>query len=735
MKKQRKIFLTAALAFVILNSVANSIIMWQKTPYWRHLTTYTLSDQQFFALLDDRAELSEIKSLAQQRNIEAASELWKDYMNERTWSQFSPYTIPPVSEQAQVLLNAEKILNHTFTQVYHEYTLSGPEIEHEGILWHDIDWSDNPDTDKEWIWQFNRHGFLGYLARAYLITLNETYAQEYVCMLTDWIRDEPPESDWSWRTLDTSIRMGNWMRSLPCFLNSTKMTPSAFLRISKSLIGQTRFVTSNHKTEGNWMATETATIIKARCFWPEFSECTLWEEEAWDWLTYFCEENVYPDGGEVELSIGYAIGTQGTLMDIMEVANFYGLEVPAQFNNTICRQARWALHCHDPAWKIGAFGDSWPSRRMWAVEKAANLLPGGLFYDELSYFDRNGQLTGSGVEPPRHVGFNESGYFISRSAWDSNATWSMMDAGPKGTAHVHHDCLNYILYGYGSPLLLEHSVYTYSGEGWELMDHQRSARGHNLWVLDDDPIQDTSAIDSNWVATSHGTVVRGTHDYWGHPASRELVYSEHGYWIENNFWAGSGNHALEQYYQLPETDLVEVAPNWYRTDMGGANLLLGLLAPWSATRNVTNGDDGSYFGINSAVYHQKIPATTMILQGALNGPAGWTSILWPLPPNVTAIPANVTSLEIEKTSIFTNSCNSFEVPGMAFSIELGTVTDVHISLRVPGAVTVAVPALGNSIEFTGTQCVLQFNATSAELQDFWGTNMVDLAIDGVPVAL
>ena len=69
----------------------------------------------------------------------------------------------------------------------------------------DIDWALIPAGDPEWIYAMNRHTSFVNLARAWLLTGDERYAQKYARLIEDWIDRVPLTGESrndTWRSLE-----------------------------------------------------------------------------------------------------------------------------------------------------------------------------------------------------------------------------------------------------------------------------------------------------------------------------------------------------------------------------------------------------------------------------------------------------------------------------------------------------------------------------------------------------
>ncbi|MCU6711858.1 hypothetical protein M6D81_24460 [Paenibacillus sp. J5C_2022] len=190
----------------------------------------------------------------------------------------------------------------------------------------EIDWTYNPtysdpelQTDHGWTWSLNAHEWWVEMAKAAAVSGNAAYAEELAYQMKSWITTQVPgtpsvgqefhdqhkryvqyshslHSDIlddgsdvfeyeltgpdgtsltgmsaSWRTLETGIRLREWLKTLYYFRESPSFDPELCELVTRSLIDQATWLAiPHHFSEGQeWEEDETSGLRSALAFFPE----------------------------------------------------------------------------------------------------------------------------------------------------------------------------------------------------------------------------------------------------------------------------------------------------------------------------------------------------------------------------------------------------------------------------------------------------------------------------------
>ena len=314
---------------------------------------------------------------------------------------------------------ADRVLRHEMESIglRHQF---GPEI----------DWTfdlttapgSNYAPNNEWTWQLNRHADWSALARAYRDTGDERYAREFAAQMMQWVRTCPvPESAANgarstWRTIEAGIRAAQvWPNLFYHFLLSPEFTDEALVTMVKSFAEHAMYLLP-HPTTGNWLCMEGNGLFHVGVLFPEFKDAAKWRDTAVEWLYAEMENQVYPDGVQIELSSGY---------HHVSLSNFLGVfRLPTQrrcaAGGLPKRIERMATSTSMPRCRIAA-----PVCRMaiW-ISEGHWVRPPGFPTQGVSLRHR-----WQGGRAARNSMPSHAGYFIMRSA-GAGCRWMLFDGGP-----------------------------------------------------------------------------------------------------------------------------------------------------------------------------------------------------------------------------------------------------------------------------------------------------------------
>lgn len=154
----------------------------------------------------------------------------------------------------------------------------------------DIDWRTNASADTtmdpEWMWSLGRQIFWPPLARAYVMTGDERYAQEFVSQLKGFITSWPVEeflgkigefgefTDMkypanAWRTIEAAIRVyAVWLPLMLFFRKSPSFDREAWILFLNALCDHGTFLMTHyscHSKCSNWDTMESTALFQLRC--------------------------------------------------------------------------------------------------------------------------------------------------------------------------------------------------------------------------------------------------------------------------------------------------------------------------------------------------------------------------------------------------------------------------------------------------------------------------------------
>ena len=329
----------------------------------------------------------------------------------------------------------------------------------------DIDWGTRASPDGyQWVVQLNRMYFWSSMARAYWHTGDEKYAREWVFQLTDWVKKVPndPEHEYAWLSLNAGIRGYQWSYLFQYFLDSHEFTPAFLVTFMNSCYQHAEYLMTKY-TKNNWGLMEAEGMAFIAILFPEFKDAEKWKTEAFRRLNIEIDKQVYPDGYQHELCIGYHTGCIGWFSRTLDLAIMNGMEdaFPESYRKKLEMMCEIPMTLGLPDGSNTQFGDSWKGNpganwgmlKQWAERYNR---------PDFLYVATEGK---EGVKPKGTAfAYKESGFYSMRSGWNKDAVCLILKCGPDGGWHCEPDNGTFELYAGGRHLMPDGSGYIYNAE-------------------------------------------------------------------------------------------------------------------------------------------------------------------------------------------------------------------------------------------------------------------------------
>lgn len=329
----------------------------------------------------------------------------------------------------------------------------------------DIDWSTKPVPDNEWVWQLNRMSFWDAMGRAYWHTGDEKYAREWCTQLVDWTEKNPRDSqhDYAWRSIEAGIRGYRWTGLFQRFIDAPSFTPDVLVAFLNSCYDHAAYLETKYSKGSNWGLMEAEGLAFIALTFPEFQESKKWRDEAIMRLNREIHNQVYADGHQRELAMGYHIGCIGWFTRTFDLARMNGMKeaFSESYLQTIEKMCEVPMKLGFPDGTTPQFGDSWtgkPGQNWEKLKYWAQLFD----REDFLYMATEGK---EGTEPETTAfALEESGLYSMRSSWDKDAICLVLKCGPDGGGHCQPDNGTFELYAGGRHLMPDAGSYIYSGD-------------------------------------------------------------------------------------------------------------------------------------------------------------------------------------------------------------------------------------------------------------------------------
>lgn len=349
----------------------------------------------------------------------------------------------------------------------------------------DIDWGLRPVPDNEWVWQLNRMSFWGAMARAYWHTGDEKYAKEWCFQLVDWINKNKNDNNhkYAWRSIEAGIRGHNWTTHFQYFIDSPNFTPEVLVAFLNSLHDHADYLMTTYRTKSNWGLMEAEGLAFIAMAFPEFKESEKWLIEAIGRLNKEIDIQVYPDGHQRELAMGYHLGCIEWFIRTYDLAEMNGRTglFPASYVQKVQKMCEIPMKLCHPDGSNPQFGDSWAGKpgqhQKKFLEWAERFKRQDFLY--LATDCKKGQRPDSTAYALAY-----SGLYSMRSSWDNNAVCMVLKCGPDGGGHSQPDNGTFELSAGGRNLMPDAGSYIYSGDP-ENREWFRQTKVHQTLTLDE----------------------------------------------------------------------------------------------------------------------------------------------------------------------------------------------------------------------------------------------------------
>ena len=575
---------------------------------WRNLSPYNspykLESNQFFRVFKNNFQ-DEREIVAYFTNRKEPRFILTSENKEEILSSFKG--VYP-EEIQKTLLKAEEICRHRFYFLGEQFNFSDK-----------IDWHYEPINGQSWPkrfigvddfsvfklgdikypWELNRHQYFSILGKAYWLSDDEKYAQEFTCQILSWIKNNQPEIGINWiSSLELGIRIISWLIAFYFFKDSHYFQKNGCFEFLKSLYIQTNFLSKNltppfEVQQNNHSIGEAAALAIMGLMFPEFSEEEEWLRIGLDILTREIENQVYPDGVDYEQTTSYHRFVLDFYLFFIAIAQKNNFEVSSKITEKMEKMLEFIMYITKPDGTIPMFGDADDGRGFKFTirddqDYSSPLAIGAVIFDRADFkwiakqFDEEAfwflgndglnEFNKMAATAPNctSIAFSDGGYYIMRSDWSREALSLIVDCGfiglgPNGIGgHGHNDTLSFDLFAYGEAFILDSGTYTYL-RSREWRDYFRKTSAHNTVVIDGQEIAELGGLFEikngaepviyGWRSTIDHDFFDGAH--YGYKKllkpvehRREILFVKPSYWVMRDVLTGEGTHLFDLFFHF-----------------------------------------------------------------------------------------------------------------------------------------------------------------------------------------
>jgi len=331
--------------------------------------------------------------------------------------------------------------------------------------------------------------FLRPLARAYVLTGKEKYAESFVNYYLAYDRYKRAEN--KFHELWIGIRVPVLFEAYLLLRSSPHMTPKAHRVMLRDVYWMTRWLSDFYTKKGKHYVNPTPNqtvpgaswLIQAGIMLPEFREAPRWIEQGKPKIEKILKTSVYPDGGHVETCTQYHktvmrdVSATCLVMERNLGTSYFTSEPGA---DRFREMYRWLASIvtpdgFTPALNSAVYGTDWLVHLMvgnryfrdpemeWLLEQHYSKNYVSVQKKEMglaaSLLNEDCAPRGRGVKAKRPATMSrnlpESGFAVLRDSPDRKALYMVLDYGHPVGSHAYPSRLSFVLWGSGQPLALQ----------------------------------------------------------------------------------------------------------------------------------------------------------------------------------------------------------------------------------------------------------------------------------------
>lgn len=352
----------------------------------------------------------------------------------------------------------------------------------------DIDWTYWPVKANELRWQLHRHKWFIPLLKVYADTGDARYFTAWRDQWADWRKKNPFPSKtaadrenerFAWRALEISDRLNGLPQQLALAVHAPEFTPADLRVALGDVVRHGELVRKRRAAEGNHLLFEMRRLLGVSTAFPELKATARWRANAIRTLKEEIFKQVYPDGVQFELDLGYHTGAYALFRDSINLA-------PEAFT------AEERLHVA----RMAAFGDDlfFPDGEHPYFADTHALGP-----KRRNMFDSAKKEFPKLFERPVFASraYPNGGFYVLREGSPEDGAMVVLKAGPPAEWHNQPDNGTFSYWRKGRDFFPDAGSYVYGGADTEADRAAfRATRAHSTLTLNGENI----AIDKHRIA-------------------------------------------------------------------------------------------------------------------------------------------------------------------------------------------------------------------------------------------
>lgn len=592
----------------------------------------------------------------------------------------------------ETIIDANEIMEHKFN-------LLGIKVQ----LDEEINWHSSIDNDEEWsksyspnidyfssnrisdiklAWELNRMQHLVTLGKAFWMTEEEKYVEEYKKQILSWIKQNPYKKGINWMEgIETSIRLIAWIWAYFFFRNSHILDTDFKFKHLKSIYLQAKFIDQHYSDKwnlnNNHLIAEAVGLIYVGAIFPFFSESNRWVEKGFNILEQELNKQILLDGVTWEQSTGYHKFVTDLYLHAVILAKINNISIDNIFYSKLEKMCDFLYESMNSQGKMPSIGDSDDAsvlkicRRNYfdatptvsigytlankevKIEPIPEEVVWLLGPSQLNFLDK-GSLNKNDKSQNNATLFYESGYTIFKQGNNKLIfTSGTQNKEYLHCGHKHMDMLSFTLGLDNKYFIIDPGTYTYYGE-FDCRKYFKSIKSHNSIIIDkEDPAElkeifETSNIpfskiinynideDTSWVTAQHNGYSNVIH-------SRTIMLIRNEYWLLIDYLEGKGIHECDINFHFHQDTSLN-----YKNNQDFHIALLGNNGLIIKQNQDLNKNFGIIKGYNSPEYGVLYESKILKFNIKDNLPKIFATILYPL-NDIKEVESHIIHIDITKT--------------------------------------------------------------------------------------
>jgi Heparinase II/III-like protein/Heparinase II/III N-terminus len=571
----------------------------------------------------------------------SSAQFFFDPADRSLWSKYGE-RFP--QKTAEIIAEAQKICAHHF-----DLLGSGSHYWGERINWH-IDpksgycWPKQfyaeltrvppiNNVDVKLPYELSRMQHLLTLGKAYCLTEDESYAQEVIAQINQWLDDNPCLVGVNWTcAMDVAIRIINIIWGVVFIEASTSITAEFKRRIFITIWEHGQYLVrhleysisddgriANH----NHYLSNIVGLVYLGILFPEFKASETWRSIGATALLEEMDRQVYPDGVNYESSTSYHRLVLELFTSAALLCRLNNIGLPETFWARLEKMYSFILYVNRPDGKVPQVGDAddgrlhilsdygrWDRadhRYLLAIGAVLFSRPdmkayaGGFSEDAFWLLGCGGAEVFDALDcclaPLDSKAFPYAGFYVMRSLQGSYLLACCNRVGTAGLGnHKHNDLLSFEFYLSGRAFIVDPGAYIY-GASSEWRNRFRSTAYHNTIVIDGQEQNrfrentlfrlwpDATPIVHRWHSASDHDFLEAEHTGYqrlSQPVSHRRAFlfdKRSAQLFITDTLTGAGQHTVDWYFHFDyQVDVQSVGKGTFLACAGGTNLLLRVFA-------------------------------------------------------------------------------------------------------------------------------------------------------------